>query len=1004
MATPYVVQTVPSLGRACTHDYCDHKGRGVYNDRPSAIHCCQPTASSRWAVESRTRERTSLSPSRRRSNSEGMEVRRPSEDRSHLGHSFKEYNLRSGSNYYERTRNSRKYYHCESASTDKCNKQTVAAAYPLVDTNPTPSHLSTFRTSSNICRQFLASCENNVDVRNRCVYFSKKCRNEAEQSPWGRRGSSAMQEDRYNQEVEKLRSRLRELKDSPQDAKRVRQNSDSDCGLASGLDPGTKRPRDNSHQIRPLIATLDEPVNPAMLVPRIPRKNIPSSEEVTSVSSDSEFADSACDEEDLKGEPELEGEESAIALPSPKISSVEVHCSLSHMVGDTLGSISLNDQIATEQQQQAPVLSNNQIGDNAVAVSHKSSTHPSLRVSLFSHVPPFIRFSTHEVKGSPLPTQIQSLLKWKLSRITPVIVRRTVYNSGFKIVRKSNEWCGTWGKHMKSLCFKTIRDFQKMNHFPGSFQIGRKDHLWRNLLRLMTKFGKKEFGFMPRTYILPQDNKLLRSAWEKHCGKDRWIVKPPASARGAGIKVIHKWSQIPKKCPLIVQKYISDPYLINGNKFDLRLYALVASINPLRIYLYDNGLVRFASVKYSNDLSTLVDRYMHLTNYSINKQSSQYTQNEDAAACQGHKWTLKALWSFLEKHKRVNVQQLWARMVDLVVKTVISGESSMTQLSHAHLTSRYCAYELFGVDILLDEDLKPWLLEVNISPSLHSSTPLDTAVKGPLVRDLLNLAGYQIPSKMTATQQESLVPNLGINGSLCYDQRLYTTVLSPAERSKHNEYQQIESREEYLDSILKDLTPDDVRHLIQYEDELTQIGNFERIFPTNQTHEYFQFFDNPRYYNMLFDAWETRYHKNRSKGVQLLENLCLKNVHLEVDYAQQKRTKASTSHTQVHQAAAAAATAEAASGWSEAESEAADEQGGAEAADERGVPGGKRRLPATQPDKPREKWGIIPTAICRAARTRSGKPGVVTKPFPRSSYITRRSAAQIKAKNVRSKT
>jgi len=69
----------------------------------------------------------------------------------------------------------------------------------------------------------------------------------------------------------------------------------------------------------------------------------------------------------------------------------------------------------------------------------------------------------------------------------------------------------------------------------------------------------------------------------------------PASARGTGIKVVHRWAQIPKKRPLVVQKYISQPYLINGSKFDLRLYVLVTSINPLRIYIYDDGLVRFAS-------------------------------------------------------------------------------------------------------------------------------------------------------------------------------------------------------------------------------------------------------------------------------------------------------------------------------------------------------------------------------------------------------------------------
>lgn len=118
-----------------------------------------------------------------------------------------------------------------------------------------------------------------------------------------------------------------------------------------------------------------------------------------------------------------------------------------------------------------------------------------------------------------------------------------------------NDWVGTWGKHMKSTCFKTLHSYQKFNHLPGSFQIGRKDRCWRNLQTLMSRHGKKEFGFMPRTFIIPQDLNMLRQTWHKYSQKNtKWIIKPPASARGTGIRVVNSWSQIPKRKPLIVQR------------------------------------------------------------------------------------------------------------------------------------------------------------------------------------------------------------------------------------------------------------------------------------------------------------------------------------------------------------------------------------------------------------------------------------------------------------------
>lgn len=148
-----------------------------------------------------------------------------------------------------------------------------------------------------------------------------------------------------------------------------------------------------------------------------------------------------------------------------------------------------------------------------------------LTASLFPFVPPYIAFASHIEKGPDVPADIQKLLKWKLTTITPTVVRQVLVNSGFRLLRsksikcfgineffpnillnilETNEWIGVWGKHMKSSCFKQLRPYQKINHIPGTLQIGRKDHVWRNLQMQMVRHGKKEFGFMPR-YMLKKN-------------------------------------------------------------------------------------------------------------------------------------------------------------------------------------------------------------------------------------------------------------------------------------------------------------------------------------------------------------------------------------------------------------------------------------------------------------------------------------------------------------------
>ena len=90
----------------------------------------------------------------------------------------------------------------------------------------------------------------------------------------------------------------------------------------------------------------------------------------------------------------------------------------------------------------------------------------------------------------------------------------------------------------------------------------------------------------------------------------------------------------------IIQKYIANPLLINGFKFDMRLYVLLTSIDPLMIYIYRDGLSRFATEPYHTDSLGIKNNCIHLTNSKVNKDNTDsYGDNGDPFS--GFLWTLR---------------------------------------------------------------------------------------------------------------------------------------------------------------------------------------------------------------------------------------------------------------------------------------------------------------------------------------------------------------------------
>lgn len=100
---------------------------------------------------------------------------------------------------------------------------------------------------------------------------------------------------------------------------------------------------------------------------------------------------------------------------------------------------------------------------------------------------------------------------------------------------------------------------------------------------------KQYFDIIPETFLLPGENMQFIRKFREYGFKDPlnyWILKPVGLSRGRGISLINKLQDVIFSEPVVLQKYIMNPLLVDGFKFDMRIYVLVTSINPLEAFLY----------------------------------------------------------------------------------------------------------------------------------------------------------------------------------------------------------------------------------------------------------------------------------------------------------------------------------------------------------------------------------------------------------------------------------
>eukprot|EP01120_Amphizonella_sp_Union-15-10_P010518 TRINITY_DN421_c0_g1_i1.p1 TRINITY_DN421_c0_g1~~TRINITY_DN421_c0_g1_i1.p1 ORF type:complete len:480 (-),score=66.72 TRINITY_DN421_c0_g1_i1:26-1390(-) len=416
----------------------------------------------------------------------------------------------------------------------------------------------------------------------------------------------------------------------------------------------------------------------------------------------------------------------------------------------------------------------------------------------------------------------------------PKIVRQELERLGFVYVPKTipnNQVDVIWTMRLETHEIQALLPHQKSNFLPGMPELCIKHLLHKNIQLSKKLKGEKHYDFWPNGFWLPEEFEEF-TRFYKNRGDERipFIIKPSRCARGDGIICITHVSEIEKNSEYIqkqtpvAQEYIMNPLLLDGYKITFRIYVAVTSFDPLRIYIYPKGLTRICSERYTVELDSFKNSYIHLTNYDINKfNESSFVDNVSKEIDHdGLRCDVAYIFNRL-RDQGIDVNPIWEQIKYIATATFLSAEKKLSWTAALRVPLRHNCFELLGFDILVDENMKAWLLEVNHAPNLEPHTQLETEVKRSMLRDLMQLVDME----------QKDVP-------LVY--KMTDEAWTFVESLQNQEIEKEAPSEDKETQFLKTLDTVDIWTIIDTELEFLRRGAWQRLFPNPDSNKYAHLF------------------------------------------------------------------------------------------------------------------------------------------------------------------
>lgn len=265
----------------------------------------------------------------------------------------------------------------------------------------------------------------------------------------------------------------------------------------------------------------------------------------------------------------------------------------------------------------------------------------------------------------------------------------------------------------------SLVSFCQENDFAGWARVDDKASLSAEVEQYQSRRGARTYDALPATYTMPDEHAALVAAHAAAPGP--WLVKPANLHNGHGIQLITSPAEAPVRTGWIVQRYVEKPALVHERKPSLRVFLLVTSVAPVRVYLFRGGRTVFSVEPYESGNYEADSLPMHIahTNVFGKRVQAAFEETKRVLNHANAEWPYARLAGYL-RDKGMDTDALWRKLRRLAQETVDLLERNGIFAAQAERGNSF-AYvpKIVSLDVLIDHEGRPWLTEIETGPTIN---------------------------------------------------------------------------------------------------------------------------------------------------------------------------------------------------------------------------------------------------------------------------------------------